>query len=70
MHAMRFVIFGAGAVGGVVGGRLAQHGHDILLIARGRQIDAIRAHGLQIESAESVARVEASGWTVPNADFN
>ena len=29
---MRFVVYGAGAIGGVVGGRLAQHGHDVLLI--------------------------------------
>ena len=35
---MRFVILGAGAIGGVIGGRLAQHGHDVLLIARGRAL--------------------------------
>ena len=32
---MRFVVVGAGAVGGVVGGRLAQHDHDVVLVARG-----------------------------------
>lgn len=26
---MRFVVVGVGAVGGVVGGRLAEHGHDV-----------------------------------------
>ena len=31
---MRFVVVGAGAVGGVVGGRLAQHGHAVVLVAR------------------------------------
>jgi len=31
---MRFVVFGAGAVGGVVGARLHQAGHDVALIAR------------------------------------
>src|SRR5829696_4438854 len=30
---MRFVVVGAGAVGGVVGGRLAQHGHEVVLVA-------------------------------------
>ena len=30
---MRFVVFGAGGIGGVVGARLAQHGHDVALIA-------------------------------------
>ena len=33
---MRFVIYGAGAIGGVVGGRLFEAGHDVTLIARGR----------------------------------
>ena len=46
---MRFVVFGAGGIGGVVGARLAQHGHDVALIARGTHLDAIRAHGLTVE---------------------
>jgi 2-dehydropantoate 2-reductase len=46
---MRFVVFGAGGIGGVVGGRLAQHDHDVALIARGAHRDAIRDHGLTIE---------------------
>ena len=46
---MRFVVYGAGAIGGVVGARLAQHGHDVVLIARGAHLDAIRAHGLTLE---------------------
>jgi 2-dehydropantoate 2-reductase len=49
---VRFVVFGAGAVGGVVGGRLAQHGHDVVLIARGEHYDAIRAHGLRVRSPD------------------
>jgi 2-dehydropantoate 2-reductase len=47
---MRFVIFGAGAIGGVVGARLFQHGHEVVLIARGAHYDAITRHGLVIES--------------------
>ena len=50
---MRLVIYGAGAVGGVVGGRLHQHGHDVLLIARGAHFERIRDVGLTVESAES-----------------
>ncbi len=49
---MRFIVFGAGAVGGVVGGRLAQHGHDVVLIARGAHYDAVRAKGLRLRSPE------------------
>lgn len=49
---MRFVVLGAGAVGGVIGARLAQHGHDVVLIARGRHYEAIRDKGLQLESPD------------------
>ena len=45
---MRFVVYGAGAIGGVVGGRLAQHGHTVVLIARGSHAEAIRADGLRV----------------------
>ena len=45
---MRFVIYGAGAVGGVIGGRLFQHGHDVVLIARGPHFEAIRDRGLRL----------------------
>ena len=32
---MRYIVYGAGAIGGTIGGRLFQHGHDVTLIARG-----------------------------------
>ncbi len=43
---MRFVIFGAGAIGGTVGARLHQSGHDVTLIARGAHLEAIQRDGL------------------------
>jgi len=60
---MRFVIFGAGAVGGVLGGRLAQHGHDVALIARGAHLEAIRSNGLRVEDPDDsvVVRVPCAG---------
>lgn len=48
---MRFVIYGAGAVGGLVGGRLFEAGHDVHLIARGPHLDAIRSQGLTVQHA-------------------
>ncbi|MEV5438810.1 2-dehydropantoate 2-reductase [Streptomyces sp. NPDC052682] len=45
---MRYIIIGAGAVGGVVGGRLAQAGHEVVLVARGAHRDALREHGLRL----------------------
>ena len=47
---MRFLIYGAGAVGGVVGARLWEHGHDVVLIARGEHHHAIASSGLRLES--------------------
>jgi len=47
---MRIAIFGAGAVGAYIGGRLAQAGQQVALIARGEHLDALRHHGLRVES--------------------
>ena len=47
---MRWVVYGAGAVGGVVGGRLAQAGHDVVLVARGAHAEAMRRDGLRVDS--------------------
>jgi 2-dehydropantoate 2-reductase len=45
---MRIVVFGAGAVGGVVAGRLFEHGNDVVAIARGAHFEAMREHGLRL----------------------
>ena len=50
---MRFVIYGAGAIGGVIGARLFQAGHEVILIARGAHYEAIFTGGLTIESADA-----------------
>jgi len=47
---MRFIVYGAGAIGGVVGGRLAESGHEVILLARGRHRAAIAERGLRIDS--------------------
>lgn len=47
---MRIAAMAAGAVGGYFGGRLMAAGHDVNFIARGAHLEAIRKHGLKIES--------------------
>ncbi|MFF3511413.1 ketopantoate reductase family protein [Streptomyces sp. NPDC002573] len=49
---MRYIIIGAGAVGGTVGARLAEAGHDVVLVARGAQLSALREHGLRFHGPE------------------
>jgi 2-dehydropantoate 2-reductase len=51
---VRFVVYGAGAVGGVVGARLFQAGHDVTLVARGEHAQAIARSGLRLESPDGV----------------
>ncbi len=45
---MKICIFGAGAIGGLIGGELARVGHDVTLIGRGPHFAAIRAGGLTV----------------------
>ena len=45
---MRFAILGAGAIGGFLGGRMARAGEDVVLIARGPHLEAMRRDGLRI----------------------
>lgn len=49
---MRFVIYGAGGVGGTIGGRLSLAGHQVTLICRGAHLDAIRERGLLLRTPE------------------
>ena len=48
---MRIAVMGAGGVGGYFGARLAQAGHDVAFVARGRHLAAMRERGLAVSSA-------------------
>ena len=45
---MKICIVGAGAIGGLLGARLAVAGEEVTLIARGAHLDAIRDRGLEV----------------------
>jgi 2-dehydropantoate 2-reductase len=49
---MRIAVFGTGAVGGYFGGRLAQAGEEVVFIARGKQLRALRGQGLRVDSVK------------------
>jgi 2-dehydropantoate 2-reductase len=54
---MRICIYGAGAIGGLMGARLARAGADVSLIARGAHLAAMRESGLTLRSAEETFTV-------------
>jgi 2-dehydropantoate 2-reductase len=49
---VRVLVYGAGAVGGFFGGLLARAGEDVHFVARGAQLQALRARGLTIDSRQ------------------
>lgn len=54
---MRYIILGAGGIGGAIGGRLAETGHDVVLVARGNNLTVLREHGLRLAIPERVIQV-------------
>jgi 2-dehydropantoate 2-reductase len=62
---MRFVVYGAGGIGGVLGARLFEQGHDVVLIARGAHGAAIRERGLSVETADATATLRIDTAATP-----
>jgi 2-dehydropantoate 2-reductase len=59
---VRIAVFGTGGAGGYFGARLARAGDDVVFIARGENLRAIREHGLIVETpqGEFCVRSEAT----------
>lgn len=54
---MKIAIIGAGAIGGLVGAKLALAGEDVTFIVRGANLDAISRNGIKLVSAEGEEQV-------------
>jgi 2-dehydropantoate 2-reductase len=54
---MRFVVYGVGAIGGVLAAKLARSGQEVAGIARGPQLEALHENGILLRTPESDARV-------------
>jgi 2-dehydropantoate 2-reductase len=54
---MRILIAGTGGVGGYFGALLARAGHDVVFLARGRSLAALRERGLTVESVDGDVRL-------------
>ncbi len=60
---MRIAVFGAGGAGGYFGARLARAAEEVVWIARGQHLEALRTRGLRVESIDgdfTLGPVEAS----------
>src|SRR5688572_5587586 len=66
---MRIAVMGTGAVGGYFGAKLAAAGHEIVFIARGIHLEAMRRTGLRIDSPNGEVRVSDSLFTNNPAEF-
>ncbi|MDB6011311.1 MAG: 2-dehydropantoate 2-reductase [Gammaproteobacteria bacterium] len=59
-------MLGAGAIGSILGAHLARAGHRVVMLARGRRADQIRAEGLRITGLAEFA-VSVPTWAVPTS---
>jgi 2-dehydropantoate 2-reductase len=57
---MKIAIIGAGAIGGYVGARLALAGEEVTFVARGANLEAIRARGMRLVMPDGSEEVAAS----------
>ncbi|PWE29506.1 oxidoreductase [Pararhodobacter marinus] len=60
---MRIIVYGVGAIGGVLAGALARSGAEVIGIARGRMLEAVQQKGLRLMSPDldEVIRVPMVG---------
>jgi 2-dehydropantoate 2-reductase len=62
---MRIAIFGTGGAGGYFGAQLAHAGEDVIFIARGEHLQAIREKGLHVEGARGEILVRSPATDDP-----
>ena len=55
---MRYIVIGAGAIGGTIGGRLFASGHEVVLVARGAHLDALRSRGLRLATPDGTSTLD------------
>ena len=63
---MKICVYGAGAIGGLMGARFSLAGHDVTLIARGPHLEAMKSRGLKLisEGKTEVVRPRVTSGTM------
>jgi 2-dehydropantoate 2-reductase len=62
---LHILVMAAGGVGGYFGARLAQAGHQVSFVARGRHLEALRSKGLRVKSALGDAQLKVDALEDP-----
>ena len=64
---MKIAIYGAGAIGGLIGARLAEAGCEVSAVARGETLAALRRHGVRLQQQDTVRSVPLRAEQDPSA---
>ncbi|MFH1651427.1 MAG: 2-dehydropantoate 2-reductase [Chloroflexota bacterium] len=62
---LRYIIYGAGAIGGILGGYLALSGKDVVMVARPGHVEAIRKNGLKLMTPNGTHELKVNAVTSP-----
>src|SRR4051812_21968980 len=57
---MRIAIIGAGGIGGYYGGLLARAGHQVSMLARSKNLEALRANGVIVKTPDESFSAEVT----------
>jgi len=62
---MRYIVYGAGAIGGIIAARLCEQGYDVIAIARGAHLDKIRRDGLTVRTPDDTVTIRVPAVASP-----
>jgi 2-dehydropantoate 2-reductase len=63
---MRYIIYGAGGIGSIMGGHLFRTGHDVILIGRPGHVNAIKKTGLRLVTPTGTHILKIPAVTSPD----
>src|SRR5660397_290676 len=64
---LRVCVYGAGAIGGFIGLRLALAGHEVSVVARGATLEATQKYGLRARTSEGLLNADVAASEDPGA---
>jgi 2-dehydropantoate 2-reductase len=62
---VRYVIYGAGAIGGAIGAGLHEIGREVVLFGRGAHVEALRERGLTLQTPDGERRISMPAVASP-----